>query len=220
MRGASLLTIAALALASCARPPQKAQVASPSPPLSKPHSSVAQKAKPKAKPPRAARNDPNDIEGKRISDVQIRYVGAVSAEAPRLRNLIGTLVGGRYSSEQVDNDIKSLYESGYIDDVRVLAEPAGAELRIIYEVTLRPPIGLGSGPTGSFVGNTAFSDERLAKESGLAVGQKLTPNSLAAARKKLEAYYRAHGYAQAKVELVWDGEDFSFQIEEGPKNDR
>lgn len=215
-RSVSLLALA-LFFASCAGDPHQGQIPSPQSPPSTP--SVDRKAPPKAKPkpPHAARKDPHDIEGKLISEVQIRFVGPATVDEARLRNLISTKVGGRYSNERVDTDIKDLYESGYTDDVRVLAEPAGEELRIIYEVFSRGLIGPGSSPKGSFVGNTAFSDERLATESGLAVGKKITPDSLAEARKKLEAYYRSYGYSQAKVELAWDGEDFSFQIEEGPK---
>lgn len=200
-----------LTLVCCAENRGRGQA--PSPPLSvvvKPQSQTKPQRKPE--PPPAARKNPGDIEGKRISEVQIRYVGDTTVDEARLRGLIGTQVGGSYSSERADTDIKDLYQSGYIDDVRVLAEPTDDGMRVIYEVTTRPPMR-----RPPFVGNTAFSDERLAKETKLAVGQKITPDALAGARQNLEDYYHAHGYSRAKIELAWDGEDFSFQIEEGPK---
>ncbi|HEX7261678.1 MAG TPA: POTRA domain-containing protein, partial [Luteolibacter sp.] len=56
-----------------------------------------------------------DFEGKNISDVSIRYNGAKTVDEARLRNLMATKAGTTYRAESLDNDIKSLYESGLVD---------------------------------------------------------------------------------------------------------
>ena len=101
-----------------------------------------------------------DFEGKNISEVAIRYKGARTVDEDRLRNLMASKSGTAYRAESLDNDIKSLYESGLVDDVRFLAEPVDGGVRLIAEVTTRPALG-GVG----FVGNTIFTEQKLAKES-------------------------------------------------------
>jgi outer membrane protein insertion porin family len=182
----------------------------------KPRSKAKPKPELKPEPKQAVPKASDDLEGKRIIKVEIRYVGHATVDEARLRGLIATRVGEDYSAARIDTDMKSLYESGYIDDVRVLAEPAGDGLRVIYEVNSRGLIDSGT-PTVSLVGNTAFSDERLVVASRLASGRTVNPHTLADARGNLEEYYHSHGYRKAKVKLGWDGEDFKFLIEEGPR---
>ena len=122
-----------------------------------------------------------DFEGKTISEVAIRYRGPKTVSEARIRNFMTTRAGQKYSSEKLDEDIRNLYESGLVDDVRFLAEPAGAKVKLIAEVTTRPALG-GVG----FVGNTAFSDKKLARESGLKGGGSLSDEQILAARRKIE----------------------------------
>lgn len=210
-----LLTLT-FALAACAGDPPKEplEVRAVAPPP-KPAVATTKPAAAAPEPHRASEENPGSIEGKHISVVEIRYVGAPTVDEARLRSYMGTRAGGVYSSEQIDSDIKALYESGNIDDLRVLAEPAGDNLHVIYEVTPRAT-SFHSG----FVGNSAFSDKRLAKETGLRVGVELTPDSLASARGNLKAFYRSQGYWRAKVEVAsWGNEsNFFFLIEEGPRS--
>ena len=63
-----------------------------------------------------------DFEGKKISEVSIRYVGKKTVDEARLRNLMSTKAGSIYRSENLDNDIKTLYESGLVDNVKFLAD--------------------------------------------------------------------------------------------------
>ena len=103
-----------------------------------------------------------------------------------------------------------------MDDVRVLAEPADGALRLIYAVTPRPPFG-----PPFCIGNTAFSDKRLAEASGLSENDLITVESLEAARKKIRAHYVMHGFADVEVVCrAWDGrsprpEDYIFEVDEG-----
>jgi outer membrane protein insertion porin family len=138
----------------------------------------------------------------------------------RLRSFISTRSGEAYRSEKVDNDIKSLYESGLVDDVRVLAEPEGNSLKVIYEVTTR-----GTIVAVGFVGNSVFSDQKLAKETKLKVGGALSDEAILSARRNLETYYRGFGYPDVGISHrtqpneSGQGLDLIFVIEEGGKNE-
>jgi outer membrane protein insertion porin family len=161
-----------------------------------------------------------DFEGKNISDLSIRYRGEKTVDEARLRNLMTTKAGTQYRAETLDNDIKSLYESGLVDDVRFLAEPVGNSVRVIAEVTTRPALG-GVG----FVGNTVFTDQKLARESKMKAGGALSDAEILEARRNIEKYYQGYGYPDVMVthriqETGRSGlADLIFVIDEGSKNE-
>jgi outer membrane protein insertion porin family len=161
-----------------------------------------------------------DFEGKNISEVAIRYQGSKTVDEARLRNLMASKTGTPYRSENLDNDIKSLYESGLVDDVRFLAEPVGDSVRLIAEVTTRPALG-GVG----FVGNSIFTDQKLAKESKIKAGGALSDEQILEARRNIEKYYQGYGYPDVTVTHRTQAtgqaglSDLIFVIDEGQKNE-
>ncbi len=161
-----------------------------------------------------------DFEGKNITEVAIRYRGAKTVDEELIRNMMSTKAGTQYRAERLDNDIKTLFESGLIDDVRFLAEPVGAGVRIIADVLTRPTInGVG------FVGATVFSDEKLAKETKLKSGGAMSDSEILEARRNIEKYYQGYGYPDVLVthRIQETGQaglsDLIFVIDEGSKNE-
>jgi hypothetical protein len=161
-----------------------------------------------------------DFEGKNITEVAIRYRGAKTVDEARIRNLMATKAGTQYRAERLDNDIKTLFESGLIDDVRFLAEPAGGGVRVIADVLTRPAInGVG------FVGNTVFSDQKLAKETKLKAGGAMSDSDILEARRNLEKYYQGYGYPDVLISHRTQDtgqaglSDLIFVIDEGSKNE-
>jgi len=161
-----------------------------------------------------------DFEGKNITDVDIRYRGAKTVDEARIRNLMSTKAGTQYRAERLDNDIKTLFESGLVDDVKFLAESAGGGVRVIADVLTRPAInGVG------FVGNTIFSDQKLAKETKLKSGGAMGDSEILEARRNIEKYYQGYGYPDVLVTHRTQGtgqaglSDLIFVIDEGAKNE-
>lgn len=161
-----------------------------------------------------------DFEGKNITAVDIRYRGAKTVDEARLRNLMSTKAGTEYRTERLDNDIKTLFESGLIEDVSFLAEPVGNGVRIIADVLTRPAInGVG------FVGNTVFSDQKLAKETKLKSGGSMSDEQILQARRNIEEYYQGYGYPDVLVSHRTQAtgqaglSDLIFVIDEGSKNE-
>ena len=161
-----------------------------------------------------------DFEGKTISEVAIRYNGPKTVDEARLRNFMATTAGQPYQTEKIDKDIKSLYESGLVEDVRFLAEPTGTGVKLVAEVTTRSEIG-GVG----FVGNSIFSDKKLAKETKLKSGGTLSDAAILEAKRNLEKYYQGYGYPDATVSYRMQptGQkgvaDLIFVVDEGAKNE-
>jgi outer membrane protein insertion porin family len=161
-----------------------------------------------------------DFEGKTITEVAIRYNGPKTVDEARLRNFMATTAGQPYQTEKIDRDIKSLYESGLVEDVRFLAEPTGTGVKLVAEVSTRSEIG-GVG----FVGNSIFSDKKLAKETKLKSGGTLSDASILEAKRNLEKYYQGYGYPDATVSYRMQSTgqkgvaDLIFVIDEGAKNE-
>ncbi len=163
------------------------------------------------------------FDGKVISEVDFRIDRTDSIDSARLRNHTQVRRGDPYSVERIDDDIRSIYESGYVDDVKVLVEHHGDGVRILYDVSARPSMR----PRAGFVGNTAFSDQRLGKAltTILPPGRQVgSTDELEKARALLLSFYRDHGYSDAEITLrSWDGgaatrDDFFFAIEEGERS--
>lgn len=160
-----------------------------------------------------------NFEGKTISAVDFRFEGEETVNADRLRNFTQLAKGSKYDTDAIDNDIKALYESGFIDNVRVLAEPVGEQVRLVYAVTTRSQI-VGVG----FVGNERFDDEKLAKETKLKTGGAMSDQAILMARENLESYYEEAGYPDVNITYRVQpaasgrGSELIFLIEEGGKS--
>jgi outer membrane protein insertion porin family len=161
-----------------------------------------------------------DFEGKTVTSVTIRYRGPKTVNEDLLRNQMTTKAGSPYRTENLDKDITALYESGLVDDVRFLAEPVGDQVKLIAEVTTRPLRG-GVG----FVGNTRFTDQKLAKETKLKSSGVMSDAEILEARRNLEKYYQGYGYPDVTVthRIQATGQeglaDLIFVIDEGTKNE-
>lgn len=79
-------------------------------------------------------------EGREVSSFVIRNVGSKTIAEQRLRGFTNSRVGSLCRAEKIDDDIRNLYESGLVDDVRFLTEPDGDKVRLIAEITARGSI--------------------------------------------------------------------------------
>ena len=162
-----------------------------------------------------------DLEGKTISELEVRYVGAKTVDEARLRDQISTKAGSLYHAETLDKDITALYESGLVDEIRFLAELAGEnKVKLIAEMKTR-----SVGDAVGFMGNTKFSDQKLAKESKIKSGGVLSDAQILEARRNIEKYYQESGYPDVTVShrIQATGReghsDLIFVINEGSKNE-
>lgn len=165
-------------------------------------------------------SDAQDFTGKKISSVDVRYKGAKNVDEARIRNLMSVKAGQEFSAEKLDDDIRTLVESGLVDTVNMSGEEKGAGMLLIVEVVTRPSLaGVG------FAGNVIFSDGKLAKETKLKPGTPISDTAIFDARQNLEKYYQGFGYSDVLVShriQATDRKGFSdliFTIEEGDKSE-
>lgn len=162
----------------------------------------------------------DDFTGKTISSIVFKYRGPKTVDEERLRNFMSMKAGSKFDPELLDSDIKRLYETGLVDDVRFLAELDGDQIRLIAEVVTRPVLG-GVG----FVGNTIFSEKKLATVTKLKAGGTLSDVEILGARRNIEDHYRGFGYPDVLVthrlqETERSGvSDLVFVVDEGVKSE-
>ena len=159
-----------------------------------------------------------NFEGKKVVSVGVRYVGARTVDEARIRGNMSTRAGTTYSASRLDDDVRSLYSSGLVDDVRFFAENVRGGVRVIAEVKTRGEI-VGVG----FVGNTKFSERKLATVSKLEAGGVMTDTSILTARRNIQDHYRGFGYADVTVSHrvqpteVAGASEIVFVIDEGAR---
>ena len=156
-------------------------------------------------------------EGKIVRDIDVRYLGDRTIDAGRVLANMQTSVGDALSSAVLDEDIKTLYQSGDVDDVRIVTEDLPAGVKLIVLVRARALLG-----EVAFVGNSGISSKKLRGVVQLKVGDSFDDAELQIARQDVEEYYAKKGYAEAvvnyRIEDTPDG--FSravFEIDEGTK---
>ena len=135
-----------------------------------------------------------NFEGEKINSVTVRYNGPRTVDEARIRGYMSTRAGQKYSAARLDDDVRSLYESGLVDDIRFFAESGGGGINVIAEVKTRAKI-----ISVSFVGNSKFSDRKLASVTELKAGGLLSDEDILGARRKVLDYYIGYGFADVTV---------------------
>src|ERR687891_576202 len=69
-----------------------------------------------------------------IRSIDVEYSGPASISKERILAQMRTKVGQIYSNEIVQEDIKALYGTGYIRNVRIFAQPQGDGVKVIVAV--------------------------------------------------------------------------------------
>ena len=98
-----------------------------------------------------------------VRKIEVQYVGAPTVTEDRILSRLSTKVGDPFSQAKVDEDIKKLYASGDVENIRILAEPQGdTGVRLIVVVQTRAMLG-----EVEFLGNAAISTSTLNKNEVL-----------------------------------------------------
>ena len=130
-----------------------------------------------------------------IASIEVQYVGPKLVAESRVLSQMSTKPGRRFSPRQLDEDIRSLYASGEIKNVRVLSEKTSASKVKLIVVVECAPLNGGVG----FSGNTAVPAWRLSRLVDLENNEPIGEASLHQTTQQIRELYRKKGYPNAMI---------------------
>ncbi|MEY2480463.1 MAG: outer membrane protein insertion porin family [Verrucomicrobiota bacterium] len=156
--------------------------------------------------------------GATVRSIEVKYVGPQTLSRERILSQIRTKVGQPYSDTVVEQDIRGLYSSGSIQNVRIFGEPAGDGVKVTVVVQTRAMIN-----EIEIDGATKVSAKRLRKEIGVKINTAVNESALQEGRQKIIDTYKGRGYNDIDVQFRVDTDDTRgtarvvFTINEGTK---
>ena len=131
-----------------------------------------------------------------IHSIDVEYTGPASISKERILAQMRTKVGQVYSNEVVQEDIKALYGTGYIKNVRIFAQPQGDGVKVIVAVQTQSVLR-----EIEINGAERIKPKRLRKEMKVRLNQAVNEQALEEARQKIIEVYQGKGYNDVSVEF-------------------
>ncbi len=154
-----------------------------------------------------------------IRAIDVQYAGPATLSKERILAQMRTKVGQPYSNEVVQEDIKALYKTGYIRNVRIFAQPEGDGVKVIVAVQTRAIVH-----EIEITGAERVKPTRLRKEIKVKLNQAVDEQQLEEARQKIIEIYQARGFTNVSVDFRIDPIDEKrgtarvvFNVNEGAK---
>ena len=154
-----------------------------------------------------------------IRAIDVQYTGPATLSKERILAQMRTKVGQPYSNEVVQEDIKALYKTGYIRNVRIFAQPEGDGVKVIVALQTRAIVH-----EIEITGAERVKPTRLRKEIKVKLNQAVDEQQLEEARQKIIEIYQARGFTNVSVDFRIDPIDEKrgtarvvFNVNEGAK---
>lgn len=126
---------------------------------------------------------------------EIAISGNRMVEEATVRSRLASREGEVFDPELITSDVRSLYELGFFEDIRVDAEGFEGGLRLSFVLKEKPIIR-----SLSFEGNDKVSDSDIREKLEFAARTVYSPAAIAQAVRQLESIYREKRYYQVEVE--------------------
>src|SRR5580700_7679949 len=171
-------------------------------------------AQPQATPPTPTQRPAGPI----VRQIEIQYAGPATLSRQRILTNMKTTVGQPYSEGTVEDDVRALYATGLVTNVRIYGEPLPDGVKVIVVVQTRVTLA-----GVNVVGNERVKTSRVRKEMALKINAPLDEQTLETARQKVVELYQKRGYPDVDVQYkVETNEDrgtatVTYSISEGTK---
>ena len=141
-----------------------------------------------------------------IRSIEIQYVGPQTISKERVAAQIRTKAGQPYSESVAEQDIRTLYTTGAVQNVRIFAEPQGDGVKVIVVLQTRSHVH-----EIEIVGAEKISAKKLRKHIDLKINKPLNEEELEKGRQKILLHTFADLAAALRVpasELLPAGAEF------------
>jgi outer membrane protein insertion porin family len=153
-----------------------------------------------------------------VRDIVVEYVGPPSITEGRVIDNMATKVGEPYTERAAEADIRALYATGGVANVRIFAEPMGDGVKVTVLLQGRPVV-----EEIIIEGADQIPMNRVRREVGSKVGEVLSEQKLEDDRQKILKIYEDRNYSDVDVQYRVQEIDASnrvrviIQINEGPR---
>ena len=140
-------------------------------------------------PPDVARQAPPIVRS-----IDVQYTGPATISRERILAQMRTKIGLPYSDTVAENDIRALYNTGQVQNVRIFGQPEGDGVKVIVAVQTRTMLN-----EIQIDGATRISPKKLRKNLGVKLNTPLREEDLEKGREKIMETYQAHGFNDVEV---------------------
>ena len=120
--------------------------------------------------------------------------GPATISRERILAQMRTKIGLPYSDTVAENDIRTLYNTGQVQNVRIFGQPEGDGVKVIVAVQTRTMLN-----EIQIDGATRISPKKLRKNLGVKLNTPLREEDLEKGREKIMETYQAHGFNDVEV---------------------
>jgi len=157
-------------------------------------------------------------QGPLVKEIAVEYVGPPSITRDRVLANLATQVGQPYSERGAEEDIRALYSTGGVANVRIFAEPLGDGVKVTVLLQGRPVI-----EEILIEGAEQIPMTRVRREIGSKVGEVLSEEKLEDDRQKILKIYEDRNFSEVDVQYrvqeiaATNRSRVTFSITEGPR---
>ena len=142
-------------------------------------------------PPDAAHQGPPIVRS-----IDVQYTGPVTISRERVLAQMRTKVGRPYSESVAEDDIRTIYATGHVENVRIFGQPFGDGVRVIVAIQTRTMLN-----EIQIDGATRIKPKKLRKDIGVKLNTPLKEEDLEKGREKLIEIYQANGFTDIDVQF-------------------
>ena len=129
-----------------------------------------------------------------VKSISIEYVGAETISRERVMANLKTKVGDAYSERLAEDDVRTLFGSGDVANVRIFAQPEADGVRVTVLLQGRAAV------TEILIeGASAVSAQRLRKDLTFKVGDRLSEEQVERSRQKMLEVYQDRNYGGVQI---------------------
>jgi outer membrane protein insertion porin family len=136
------------------------------------------------------------LDGVTITSIDVRYVGPETVSKERVLAYMRTKIGAPYSEVTVEDDIRTLYNTGKIQNVRIFGEPRGNGVSVQVILATRALV-----TEIEIDGAQSFKAKILRDKIKFRVPAPSDAERLEAGRQNIIDYYQRKGFTGVDVQL-------------------
>ena len=156
----------------------------------------------------------------KVVRIDIKHVGPPATSDELIRSNLRVKAGDPYLRAAVDDDVRTLYATGFFYNIQVVADDAGDGLGLVltYKVQGKPRL-----TEIKFQGNTKFKNPKLLKKISSKVDDPLDERKLFTDAQDIKKLYQKSGYQRTEVKYLLNIDEnagrgtATFQITESGK---